>query len=321
MSQNKKFYENFNSTNEPKYFSGAIASFAIEQKKELSNEKRVYLSKIEKLGGEAFFNLSDFRNLCGRMSIYFEKWEREMLRNNKSDELSFSDKNLEKYWEEKRRNDILTIKDITKNQINIIALGIFFRVHSFLENIMKTLCINMKGLLGISDNYWDVKYDSKKLSVLEQCVLYLDKLPIDNIIDLKIYDELFEWNVIRNCLIHDGGEITEKNKNIINSAEKIGVNIARKLSRSISISPDGQMTDDILGKSIIELTFEVIVKYIESIDKFIALLVDKNAVEISRTNDEMNGILKNLLEDEEQFKEHFQKAIEGIKEKWNIKDN
>lgn len=275
-----EFYKNFNEKNEPNNFNSAISFLRFDTDHLIGVE-------FGQLGTNAFFTLSDIRKLCGKMQMYFDEMLEKMLEQNKEQNRPNYDYIVNKHGEEKANEwlknegygQINLILDIVNSQVDTVSLGILFRTHSFLENLLKQTCNLIKRKFDLEKSYTDIT--NKKLSTFEKCVKYLiEDTHLDNTLDKKYFNKLKAWNTVRNSLIHANGEVTNENKRLLKAIREIGLRTKVKRSGSITIK-NGDLntaTQVLIETTFIQLDFAIIAEYIEILDKFLALLIHKNAL-------------------------------------------
>lgn len=288
--------------------------------------KKEHIDKLVALGNSSFFKMDDFLTLLLRMDKYFEDLENGMIEqaNTNNQQLAKTANNRYLLEEIKKRNrtDILNIKDSIESQLDTIGLGILLRVHAFLEEVLKKLCQTIKEIFSIESDYVNMKREGRFskdiISTFEKCVIYIDKSPLNTKVDLYRYNFLFEWNKVRNTLVHDGGEVSEEKAN--EYRKKLGLQAFKGYSQKIVYNPDKSLKEDrIIEKPLkIKLSIPHIISYILAIDKFLADLVNPNVTHSYKQSQKIKTSALSELADEEKFKEVFSSVFEQIKNNENI---
>lgn len=296
---------------------------------ESENSIKEHIDNLYTLGTNFFFKMDDFLTLLVRMEKYFKDLEKDMIEqvNNKNQQLAQNTNNRFLLEEINRKNriDILNVKDSIESQVDTIGLGTLLRVHAFLEEVLKNLCQTIKGIFSIETNYKDMKregnFSRDPISTFEKCVIYIDKSPLNTKVDLYSYDFLFEWNKVRNILVHDGGEVSEEKAN--EYIKKLGLRTFKGHSQKIVYNADGSLKENrIIEKPLkIKLSIPDIIRYILIIDKFLANLVNQNVIRSYSQSQKIKDSALSEFEDRERFKEVFSSVFEQIKNNKNIAES
>jgi len=309
-------------------FSHAISSLEFTKLESGSDKAKAY-NRLFSLGGEFFFKMEDFLVLLSRMENYFKELEEEWIEGveNKNQVLAEGKTNQLHLIELDRRNriGILNIKDTIESQVDIIGLGILLRVHVFLEEILKNLCVIIKDIYSLKTNYKDMKREKdnskKSISTFEKCVLYIDGSPLNTKVNIFLYDVLFEWNKIRNILVHDAGKVTQETADFYK--EKFGLQTVQGHGQRIVYDGSDMSVKEM---EIIEhplklkLSMSQIGKYILTIDRFLATLINPDTLASYDESKKIKDLALSHFEDEENLNKVFSSVLNKIKKSENIKE-
>ncbi|MDA1935437.1 hypothetical protein COM77_23420 [Bacillus cereus] len=288
--------------------------------------KKEHIDNLLALGNSSFFKMNDFLTLLSRMDKYFKDLENGMIEqiNNNNQQLAKTINNrfLLEEINKKNKTDILNVKDSIESQLDTIGLGVLLRVHAFLEEVLKRLCQTIKEIFSIETKYENMKREGRfsgdNISTFEKCVIYIDKSPLNTKVDLYRYDFLFEWNKVRNILVHDGGEVSKEKAN--EYRKKLGLHAFKGYSQKIVFNADKSLKENrIIEKPLkIKLSIPDIVNYILNIDMFLADLVNLNGIHSYNQSQKIKTSALSELANGEKFKEVFSSAFEQIKNNKNI---
>lgn len=279
------------------------------------------VDNLRTLSSNFYFQMNDFLALLSRTEKHLIDDKNEMIKQinhtHKQKYESTKDALMSDYLNKKRHNDILNAESFMYSQLDIIALGVLLRVHAFLEEVLKNSCKYIQGIYSLKNTYKDMKRKGKfsedRISTFEKCVIYINKSPLNTKVDLYTYNLLFNWNLIRNILVHDGGVISEQKAKEFN--ELMGLQTYKGHSQTITYNAELEIQENkIIEKPLkIVLTFEQIVHYILSIDYFLATLFHPNIINTFNQSQKLNNLI-NEFQDEEGFNKTFDNILPGFME-------
>lgn len=287
---------------------------------EADSVKKKHVDNLRALGSNFYFQMNDFLNLLFRMEKYYIDTETEMIeqinkRKNKGNK-STNNKLLSEYLNKRSNFDTLNTKDFIDSQLDIIGLGVLFRAHAYLEEVLKSSCQYIKGIYNLKTTYKDMeregKYNKDNISTFEKCVLYINRSPLNTKVDLKTYNLLFDWNAIRNSLIHEGGIISEEKAKEYN--KKFGLQTFKSHSQQVTYNSDLSIKENIIIEKPlkIKLSLAHIVLYILAIDSFLATLVNPNVHNSFYQSQKIKNTI-NELQNEDRFNEMFSNTFEQLR--------
>ena len=285
------------------------------------------IDNLRALSHHFYFQMNDFLALLSRTEKHFIDDQNDMIeqinyikkRNNEATNNNL----LSEHINDKRNSDILNTKNFIDSQFDIVGLGVLFRVHAFLEEVLKSSCQYIKGIYNIKTTYKDMEREGRssqdRISNFEKCVIYINKSPLNTKVDLYTYNLLFDWNTIRNILVHDGGVISEYKAKEYN--EKMGLQTFKSQSQQVTYNADFSIKENkVIEKPLkIKLSFPQIVQYILAIDSFLATLFNPNVINSYRQSQKINNTV-NELQNEEKFNEVFSTIFKQLKKDENASE-